>query len=222
MVVVAIALVWLPALAHAGAASLTIDKRGYAPGETITATFSAPAGLPSNAWVGVIPSSTPHGSEAVNDQYDVSYVYLNGRTSGTLTFAAPGTPGNYDLRMNSSDDNGTELTYVSFTVSGGSPASSAHLSLSKNTVSAGESIAVSFTAPAGLPSNAWVGIIPSWVAHGSEATDDQYDISYQYLQGRTSGTLTFTAPTTPGSYDFRLHDTDDNGTELTSVTFQVR
>jgi len=210
------------AFAQAGGASLSIDKRGYTPGESIAVMFTAPPGLPSNAWVGIIPSSVPHGSETTNDQNDIAYKYLQGNTSGTLTFTAPTTPGNYDLRLNSSDNNGTELTYVSFTVSGGAAPSSASLSLSTYSVSPGGSIAVTFSAPAGLSSNAWIGIIPSWVAHGSEVTNDQYDLSYQYLSGKTSGTLYFSAPTTPGSYDFRMHDTDDNGRELTSMTFTVR
>ncbi len=218
----AMCLLSVSAFAQAGGASLTIPKRGYAPGESITATFNAPPGLPNNAWVGVIPSSVPHGSEVTNDQNDISYKYLEGKTYGTLVFTAPTTPGNYDLRMNSSDNSGAELTYVSFTVSGGAAPSPASLSLNTYSVSPGGSIAVTFSAPAGLSSNAWIGIIPSWVAHGSEATNDQYDLSYQYLQGRTSGTLYFSAPTTPGSYDFRMHSTDDNGTELTSVTFSVR
>jgi hypothetical protein len=218
---VAICLIALPALAQTGGASLTISKRGYTPGESITVTFAAPVGLPTNAWVGIIPSSVPHGSEATNDQNDVAYKYLEGKTYGTLAFTAPTTPGAYDLRMNSSDNNGAELTYVSFTVSSGGAPSSASLRLSTYSFSPGGSIAVTFTAPAGLSTNAWVGIIPSWVAHGSEATNDGNDLAYQYLEGRISGTLYFSAPTIPGSYDFRMNSTDNNGIELTYVTFTV-
>jgi hypothetical protein len=98
------------------APSLAIDKDVYAPGETITVTFLAPAGLPTNAWVGIIPSSVPHGDEAQNDTYDYSYQYLNGIASGTLTFSAPSVPGAYDFRMNDSDSNGKEIASVSFTV----------------------------------------------------------------------------------------------------------
>ncbi len=131
----------LPALAQSGGASLTIPKRGYAPGESIVVTFSAPVGLPTNAWVGLIPSSVPHGNEATNDQNDIAYKYLSGKTFGTLEFTAPTKPGSYDFRMNSSDNNGVELTSVSFTV-GGAPTSSASLSLSKYSFYPGESIAV--------------------------------------------------------------------------------
>jgi hypothetical protein len=221
--IAALCLAWAAvAFAQAGTPSLTINKRGYAPGESIAVSFTAPAGLPTNAWVGVIPSSVPHGSEATNDQNDISYQYLNGMTSGTLTFAAPTTPGTYDLRMNSADTGGAEIASVTFTVAGSAPMSTASLRLSKTTFSAGEAVSVSFTAPAGLPTNAWVGVIPSWVAHGSEPTNDENDISYQYLNGMTSGTLIFSAPMAPGSYDLRMNSADTGGAEIASVTFTVK
>ena len=59
-----------------------------APGETIAVHFEAPAVLGSKAWIGVIPSNIPHGSENENDRHDVSYQYLRGQTSGTLKFAS--------------------------------------------------------------------------------------------------------------------------------------
>jgi outer membrane protein OmpA-like peptidoglycan-associated protein len=42
-----------------------------------------------------------------------------------------------------------------------------------------------------------------------------------YLQKKGSGILRFTAPADKGSYDFRMNSADDNGVEITSVTFQV-
>ena len=78
-----------------------------------------------------------------------------------------------------------------------------------------------FAAPDSFPSDAWVGIIPSDVPHGSEATNDENDLDYEYLDGQESGALTFVAPNEVGSYDFRLHDTDQDGQEVASVTFQV-
>ncbi|MBN2223249.1 MAG: hypothetical protein JW765_01090 [Deltaproteobacteria bacterium] len=96
--------------------SLAVDKSVYAPGETITVTFSAPAGLPTNAWVGIIPSNVPHGDEAQNDSYDLTYQYLNGMTSGMLVFSAPTVPGSYDFRMHDTDSNGKEIASITFTV----------------------------------------------------------------------------------------------------------
>jgi hypothetical protein len=98
---------------------------------------------------------------------------------------------------------------------------SAGLSLNRDRYTPGEAIVVNFTAPASYPNDAWIGIIPAQVPHGSEAENDRHDLTYQYLQKRTSGSMTFTAPAAPGNYDLRLHDTDNNGKEVASVSFQV-
>ncbi len=97
-------------------ATLSLGRNVYMPGDTINLVYMAPAGLPTNAWIGIIPSGVPHGSEEVNDQNDVSYQYLNGTTSGILEFIAPSAPGSYDLRMNDSDSAGRELASITFTV----------------------------------------------------------------------------------------------------------
>ena len=201
-------------------ASMTLEKGVYAPGESISVTFTAPASFASNAWVGIIPSHVMHGSESENDKHDLSYQYLKQRTSGVLTFAAPSAPGNYDFRMHDTDNGGREVTSVSFTVQG-EVSSNASLQLPKGVYAPGESISVTFTAPASFASNAWVGIIPSHVMHGSEPENDKHDLSYQYLKQRTSGVLTFAAPSAPGNYDFLMHDTDNGGKEVTSVSFTV-
>lgn len=95
------------------------------------------------------------------------------------------------------------------------------LTLDKTQFQPGEEIQVAFTAPDTWPTDAWVGIIPSDIPHGDEVQNDEYDLSYQYLEGKTSGTLIFVAPDAPGTYDFRLHDTDTEGKEWASVSFVV-
>ncbi|MDP2433638.1 MAG: hypothetical protein Q8O33_16665 [Pseudomonadota bacterium] len=99
---------------------------------------------------------------------------------------------------------------------------SSSLRLARDRYAPGEAIVVDFTASGSYADNAWVGIIPSHIPHGSEAENDRHDLTYQYLRKRTSGSLTFTAPMAPGNYDLRLHDTDNNGREVASVSFQVR
>ncbi len=207
-------------MAQMGDISLWLDKTTFSPGERIAVHFTAPASFPTNAWIGIIPSSVPHGSEVTNDKHDIAYKYLQGKISGTLYFTAPRKGGNYDFRMHDRDDNGREVGSVSFTITG-SMGGSASLSLDKRGYYAGETIKVTFTAPATFPRNAWVGIIPSSVPHGSETTNDKHDIAYKYLEGMTSGVLYFSAPGTPGSYDIRMHDTDSGGKEVTSVSFTV-
>jgi fatty acid-binding protein DegV len=200
---------------------LSLEKAVFAPGEQIRVSFSAPSSYASNAWVGVIPSGVPHGDEKVNDRYDISYQYLEKRVEGVLTFNAPSSPGSYDLRMHDTDDGGREVASVSFTVRGDGSSITPSLCLDRNLFGPGEEITVSFTAPSNYASNAWVGIIPSGVPHGDEKVNDKYDISYQYLDKHTGGILVFTAPSEEGSFDLRMHDTDNNGKEVASVSFTV-
>jgi len=214
--------------------SMAVDKNAVSPGETITVSFSVSGGLPKDAWIGIVPSNIPHGSESVNDQHDLTYQHLQGRTRGRLTFSAPTTPGLYDFRMHNTDNNGVEVAFVSFSVGTGPSAADnepdgpsvsinsqgATVSIDKRSYRQGEKITVHFTAPANYASDAWIGIIPAHITHGSEAVNDQHDVAYQYIQKRTEGEMTFTAPH-PGQWDIRLHDTDNNGQEVTYVTFVV-
>ncbi len=99
---------------YAQRGQLTLNKQSFARGERIQVSYRAPAGLDRSAWVGIIPSNIPNGDEAVTDAHDVTYQYLEGRTSGTFVFTAP-SAGYWDLRMNTSDSNGVEIASVSFT-----------------------------------------------------------------------------------------------------------
>jgi len=94
---------------------LTISKTYYAPGEQIRVEFSASGNWVRDAWIGIIPSNIQHGSEAVNDQHDITYQYIEKRTSGSMIFTAPG-PGQWDFRMHDTDGNGREVGHISFTV----------------------------------------------------------------------------------------------------------
>ena len=202
------------------ALGLNLDKNVYGPGENIQVNFTAPANYAKDAWVGVIPANIPHGSESQNDQHDLAYKYLEGQTSGTIVFAAPATPGSFDVRMHTTDNNGQEVASVTFTVAGAT-VSGDTLKLDKSVYSPGENIRVTFTASPGYPRNAWMGVIPSNIPHGDESQNDKYDVAYHYLEGKTSGTMVFVAPP-PGSYDVRLNTSDSNGKEVASVTFQVK
>ena len=189
-------------------------------GEQFQFQFTAPASFPTTAWIGLIPSNVPHGNEAVNDENDVAYQYLEGRTSGLLTFEAPNAPGLYDLRMHDTDRDGKEVASVTFVVTT-PPEQGAKLWLDKTSFAPAEVVDVHFVAPDSVSETAWVGIIPSDVPHGSSDTNDEHDVDYQWVKPNTSGTLSFLAPDEPGSYDFRMNDSDHGGKEIASVTFTV-
>lgn len=96
---------------------MSTDKTEYSPGDTITLTIKAEGfDDKANAWVGMVPSEVPHGSEDENDAYDVEYFYIYEIEGGKATFTAPETPGSYDFRLNDSDDTGVEVAYITITV----------------------------------------------------------------------------------------------------------
>ncbi len=204
-----------------GKFGLVLNDHRFAPGEEIIVYFGAYSTFASNAWIGIVPSNVLHGKEEVNDSNDIAYKYIQGKASGVMKFKAPNKPGSYDIRMNDADSKGNEIASITFLVVKGDD-NSAMIELDKKTYKPGEDIKVSFRALPGFAKNAWIGIIHSSVKHGSEKVNDQNDVAYQYLTGRTSGVLTFKAPSKPGKYDFRMHDTDSNGKEITYISFLVK
>lgn len=218
MLCLACALAW-PMLAQ----NIELEQVDFRSGGVIRVHFTAPTGMPEDAWLGIIPSNVPHGSEARNDKHDVAYQYLKGRTMGTLTFHAPSKAGTYDFRMHNTDNDGKEIASVSFTVDqvDNSMHYDAFLQLDQSVYAPGSRINLHFTAPGSFAGDAWIGVVPADIPHGSEAENDKHDLSYQYLQKRTAGSLTFMAPSEPGEYDFRMHSSDKNGKEVFSVSFVV-
>ncbi len=220
--------------------SVMTDKEIYEPGEEIEVTFTINSEdqeeVAENAWVGIVPSETAHGSESDGDAVDVAYRYLEGDIGGTRTMNAPSEAGEWDVRVYSSDSNGVEIATYSFMVEGEEEmeeqeeteeeemeaVGEATLSLEVTEYAPGEDVTVEFTAPADFDTTAWVGLIPSDVEHGTESENDANDLAYKYVNGQTSGSMTFTAPEEPGSYDLRMNDTDGTGgVEVASVTFTV-
>lgn len=216
----ALSLGGLSAAAADNEIGLVLDKESYMQGERISVTFTAMTNWPRDAWIGIVPAQVPHGSEAVNDQYDVAYQYIEKRSNGVLVFIAP-EAGHWDMRMHDSDNNGREVASVHFTTVPDPTAGDAKLTLEKTVFAPGERINVTFRAPRFWPRDAWVGIVPSKVPHGSEAVNDQYDVAYRYIEKRTQGVLLFVAPG-PGDWDVRMNDSDDNGREAAAVSFTVR
>ena len=96
------------------AIAINLSKSSFKGNEGIDFTFVAPE-LPDDAWIGIVPAEIPHGDEAVNDEHETSFKYLEGRTRGGFNLPNPG-PGQWTLRMHDTDNNGRELAYAAFTV----------------------------------------------------------------------------------------------------------
>jgi len=205
--------------------TMKISKTEFLPGEEIKLNFKTEGDFDKNAWIGIIPADIPRGDASRNDQHDVSYQYLRDKNSGELVFKAPEQPGTYDFRMHSSVQNGKEVTTLTFTVKEEEveeETGDTALEINKKVYKPGEEIVITFKAPDTWPKNAWVGIIPSDAPHGDETENDKVDVAYVYLNKKTSGEVTLKAPKESGSYDIRMHNTDQNGKEVEYVSFKVK
>jgi hypothetical protein len=203
---------------------MKLSKTEFQPREEIKLTFETEGDFDKNAWIGIVPADIPRGDESRNDQNDVSYKYLNNKTSGELVFTAPNKSGIYDFRMHTSDQDGKEVTTLTFTIKEveEEDTDDATLEIDKEIYKPGEEIVITFKAPDTWPKNAWIGIIPSDAPHGDETENDKVDVAYVYLNKKTSGEVTLKAPKESGSYDIRMHDTDKDGKEVEYVTFKVK
>ena len=99
---------------NTSAIRLEIAKSNFYSNEEIVLDFTVPE-MSHDAWIGVIPAEIPHGDEAVNDEHDVSYKYLQGATIGEFSFPNPGL-GDWTIRLHDKDEGGLELAYVEFNV----------------------------------------------------------------------------------------------------------
>ncbi|MBN1166488.1 MAG: hypothetical protein JXA44_05075 [Methanospirillaceae archaeon] len=219
---------WAFVLCNTGAGPencLVPERLTYYPGQPVLVWYRGLPSFDDDAWVGIIPTAIPHGSEEINDENDVSYQYIGKTGSGSLTFEAP-EPGRWDLRMFDSDDSdiGKEICAVEILVipAGTGDVTDDGIRINKLAFYPGETIEVWYLGSSSFYDDAWIGIIPSAVPHGSEEINDENDVSYQYIGKKGSGRLTFEA-LEPGWWDLRMFDSDDSdiGKEICSLSFTV-
>jgi hypothetical protein len=161
-------------------------------GGKITVNWTAPADHADNDWIALYKKEN-------NNQTFIEFQRPPaGASSGSMTFSAPRTAdpttaGQYEFRYLPKD----EYTDVarSNTVTLGPGYS---VTASPSTVAQGGSITVNWTAPEGHPGDDWIALYKADDANESFQT-------YQYVPEGTSGSLTFTVPTTAtaGQYEFR-------------------
>lgn len=98
--------------------SMNVDKSSYSVGEAIEVTLVINTPLADDAWVGIVPSDTPHGLESDNDAADVTYAYVSNAVDGKVILYAPNEAGSYDVRLLNTDNgvNGVELSSITITV----------------------------------------------------------------------------------------------------------
>ena len=163
---------------------------------SITANWSASTARPTSDWVALYKVGT-----ASNSSY-ISYKYIGGGTSGTLLFDAPSDAGQYELRYLFSDYTSHATSNI---ITVNNP--TVTLTASPATVTAGSTITVNWTAGSTRPTTDWVGL------YKVGETGWSY-LDYKYIGGGTSGSVSFTAPTTAGQYEFHYYVTSSPTTSV--------
>jgi RHS repeat-associated protein len=150
-------------------------------------------------------------------QLTATWTMLSG--PGTVTFtdanqpttrASFSAPGTYVLRLTASDSQLSASDDVTVNVNEGIY----NLTASPSTIVVGGRILVSWHAPAGRPATDWIGLY-------KVGDPNQNYQTYQYTQGAATGSLQFTAPATPGQYEFRYLLEDGYTSAATSNTVNV-
>ena len=187
------------------AASLSASpaKIYYGPNKTFTVTFSGAPGN-QNDWIGIFKAGAGQNSY-------ITYQYLSGKKSGTLTFASPETVGKYEFRMWEAE--WTRQVGVSNQVSIEYPPASLQPNITSQYIGPSKKVLVTFNNAPGYNSD-WIGMFQ--VGAGTNSY-----VSYQYLQGKTSGTLEFVAPEVPGQYEFRMWTNESVAHLTTSKSFVI-
>jgi hypothetical protein len=189
-----------------------------APGGAITVTVTNAPGDP-NSWVGLYLTTTPDAGPIVTWKYlnGLQTPPTTGLTSATLSFTMPTTGGVYDFRLFAQNATTSKIA-TSATVTVTAPT----VSVSATTASPGQVVQVTVTYG---PGNA-----RDWVSMSASDAADTVWLDWKYLNGTrtppatgvTSATISFTLPTTPGTYNFRFFQNDVYTKLATSPTVTVQ
>jgi len=190
--------------ANANAASLTLVPDGWSSSAQVTINWSVTS-LASGAWIGVYAVGSPDNASYLTSKS------ISG-TSGVVSFGLLAN-GSYEARLFGDGFYSQKLATVAFTVV--TPAGS--ISLSSSAVKVRESTSVTWSSQPGITSDGWVGIYPP----GANEFGFLADIPIQYVAAGTGGKLTFTAPNTAGSYEFRLFADYGYTVKIATASFTV-
>ena len=163
-----------------------------APGTPLTVTLSKGYGG-ANDWLAFASTTSANNSF-------VTFVYVgSGVTDRTWTINTPSTPGTYEFRLFSNNTYTRLATSPTVTVGATNPppTTPANIAVSATTVAPGASLTATLTnAPGGTY---------DWLALASTSAANSSFVQFIYVgAGVTTKTWTVTAPSAPGSYEFRL------------------
>jgi hypothetical protein len=199
------------------AARITLDRTVVGAGGLVTALVADGPALAGD-WLGLYD-----GTGALVTSYR-DWKYLNGGhgkpegggvANAAVTFTLPENPGTYQIRLFVND------SYTEAASSAPIVTTIPTVTLSETSVNAGATVTARITDGTGLPGD-WIALYDT---HGGPA---EY-LQWQYLNGSharpangfADTSVTFTAPSTSGTYNVRLFRNDSYALMTTSATITV-
>lgn len=208
---------------------IIVLKDEFNPGEEIRLAYTMESDTLNSGTIKLISSEGgAAGGNDVNNEPGEEKAF--NKNIGSMTFTAPTTPGKYEISMYTKDLDGNssdgmdEISSITIEVvdpNAETRTLDADMEISKESYSPGETITVNYTAPSTWDNTAWIGIVPSIVEHGNERENFKNKLAHKNLSG-PKGTVTFTAPETPGVYDLRMHNSDKDGMEVEDIRIIVK
>jgi subtilisin family serine protease len=183
---------------------LTVSQTSVVGGSAVTVTLTNGAGG-SGDWLAFADVTTPNTSA-------LQSVYVGaGVTTRTWTVTTPLSGGTFEFRLFLNNTYTRSATSPAIVVS---PASTPVLSVDATTVAAGAPITVTLTQGFGGATD--------WIAFAPTGTGNTGYLTWTYVgAGVTTRTWTVTAPSTPGTYEFRLFLNNGFTRTATSPTVTV-
>ena len=194
-----------PITATPPAPALTVSQTSVIGGASVTVTLTNGAGG-SGDWISFADVTTPNASY-------LQYTYVGaGVTTRTWTVTTPPSGGTFEFRLFLNNTFTRSATSPSVVVA---PAATPVLTVDSATVAPGAPITVTLTQGFG-GSGDWISFAPTGVANTGY-------LAWTYVgAGVTTRTWTVAAPTTTGTYEFRLFLNNNFTRTATSPTVTVR
>jgi len=222
-------------IAHASsAATLTASPATLSPGGEVTVTFTA---IPSPTGGEMIAMYAPSiDPSAPQDWFYASSCNKSGgspKAAGSCAYRMPTYPTSYYFRLfTDTAQSGllaTSNTVVLSTAPTPTPTptpTSATLTASPTSVSSGGTITVSWAGVSSPTVSDWISLFTQGTPDGGTRVNWTYDSSTPCTQApgatpKSSGSCTFTMPTTAGTYEFRLFANNSYTRLATPVTVTV-
>lgn len=165
--------------------ALTVDFASASTCDRVNVSYSGAPGFEGD-WVGLFAVGS-------GDESPIDRRYLDGTSNGTLTFVMSSSAGSYEFRLFGEDGRGRLAASGPVEVKA---SSGVRIRASPSNARPGEAITVSF----------WGAKPGSAIGMYEMTRPDKYMLAMQWTNGRSCGTMTFRAPSTPGRYDFRFFE----------------